>query len=131
RDYPDQPLAPKALYAAAWASERFLADTAAADSLYRGVIETWPSTRYANGARDRLGLPLDGSVDDVEPDIEFKATAAPAAADTANPAPAKQAPGQDVEPENPKDQQQPPPDQPPDKKMIPGPDDLQRKSETR
>ena len=135
QSFPEQPLAPKALFAAAWAFERFKGDTVTADSIYRGVIASYPRTRYANGARDRLGLPLDTLVADSEPDIEFKTTldVAPAAPDTAK-VPGKEPSDQEIKPEKPPgpDQQESPQQgQPTEKKTIPGPDDDSHKTDTR
>lgn len=128
-DYPDILLAPKALLAAAWTLDREQGDSAAAIELYRRVIASYPATRYANGARDRLGLPLDPAVTDSEPDIEFKTAAAvPAAADTAKGDPtAPRSPDQrkpgDGEPQNPP---LPPEEEGQDKPFIPSPDDQQK-----
>ena len=121
-EFPDLPIAPKALLAAAWTMERHLRDTAAAALVYRRIIDGYPGTRYANGARDRLGLPLDQAVADSEPDIEFK-SAAPAAA----------APPFQAKPDEPS----PPPDEPAGDggdagpPTIPGPDDREKKFDAR
>lgn len=124
-EYRDLPLAPKALLAAAWSYDRVLGDTANAAILYRRIVAEYPATRYANGARDRLGLPLDPAVADSEPDIEFKpAAAVPPSGDSTAVRPsrqtgtAKQAPA--VE-ENPA-----PNAAKPKEGIIPGPDDQEK-----
>jgi TolA-binding protein len=70
-NFPDQPLAPKAWYAAAWTAREYLSDTIFSDSLFNELVERYPKTRYANGARQILGLPLDTLIRDHEPDIEI------------------------------------------------------------
>lgn len=67
--YPELPVSAKALYASAWVRYRSMADTAAADSIFSLLVERYPLTRYANAARERLGLPVDTLVSDQEPDI--------------------------------------------------------------
>lgn len=67
--YADLPIAAKALYASGWVYLRSKADTAAADSIFSLLVERYPRTRYANGARERLGMPLDTTVADAEPEI--------------------------------------------------------------
>ncbi len=67
--YPDLPIAAKALYASGWVHLHHRADSARADSIFRQLIETYPRTRYANAARERLGLPWDSTVVDSEPEI--------------------------------------------------------------
>lgn len=71
RDYSDQPLAAKAWFAAGWTALKFLSDSAKADSIFYVLIEKYPVTRYANGARSFLNLPLDTAVNDIEPEIEM------------------------------------------------------------
>lgn len=67
--YSDLPIAAKSLYASGWVLLRSKADTAAADSIFSLLVERYPRTRYANGARERLGIPLDTAVADTEPEI--------------------------------------------------------------
>jgi TolA-binding protein len=67
--YADLPIAAKSLYASGWVYLRSKADTAAADSVFSLLVERYPRTRYANGAREHLGLPLDTAVADTEPEI--------------------------------------------------------------
>lgn len=67
--YSDLPIAAKSLYASGWVLLRSKADTAAADSILSLLVERYPRTRYANGAREHLGLPLDTAVADTEPEI--------------------------------------------------------------
>lgn len=69
-NFSEQPLAPKAWYAAAWASREHLGRNAEADSILGIIIERYPKTRFANGARERLGLPIDTTISDAEPNIE-------------------------------------------------------------
>ncbi|MCU0607051.1 MAG: tetratricopeptide repeat protein [Candidatus Edwardsbacteria bacterium] len=120
-EYRDLPLAPKALLAAAWSYDRVMGDTAGANPLYRRVVADYPATRYANGARDRLGLPLDPTVADSEPDIEFRPAAAATAADSAAtsatppPVPGKQFPADDGQ----------------GKEPIPGPDQQLKQTDDR
>jgi|GEM_PF-1359270 len=71
--YPELPISAKALYAAGWVLLRSKADTAAADSAFNLLVERYPSTRYANAARERLGLPFDTTVADSEPEIGLAA----------------------------------------------------------
>ncbi len=112
--FADQPLAPKAWYAAAWTARNYLSDTLRSDSLFSVLIGRYPQTRYANGARLMLGLPVDTTISDREPDIEMnlhpaetkKDTILPAAADSA-----RTASPDDAVPES--------PEQP--KPLIPGP----------
>ncbi|MDI6739083.1 MAG: tetratricopeptide repeat protein [Candidatus Edwardsbacteria bacterium] len=132
-EYADLPLAPKALLAAGWTLERDQRDTAAANDFYRRVIAAYPATRYANGARDRLGLPLDPAVADSESVIEFKAVPAPAPAraDTSRIEPAQQQPDRD-KPENTENPEPPPPEGGnPENKVIPGPDEMQKQIDER
>jgi tetratricopeptide (TPR) repeat protein len=86
----DQLLAPKAWYAAAWTARKYLSDTLKSDSLLAVLIEKYPRTRYANGARLMMNQPIDTTVSDIEPEIEMnvkpleqKKDAPPAPPDTA------------------------------------------------
>ena len=67
--YPDLPIAAKSMYAAGWVQLSAKADTAAADSIFSQLVGRYPLTRYANAARERLGLPWDTTVADQEPDV--------------------------------------------------------------
>ncbi len=67
--YADLPIAAKSLYASGWIYLRLKADTSSADSIFSLLVERYPRTRYANGAREHLGLPLDTAVADTEPEI--------------------------------------------------------------
>lgn len=67
----DLPLAPKAWYAAAWTARNYLSDTLKSDSMFSILIEKYPRTRYANGARLILNLPIDTTIADQEPEIEM------------------------------------------------------------
>ncbi|MDQ7798484.1 MAG: tetratricopeptide repeat protein [Candidatus Edwardsbacteria bacterium] len=67
----DNQLAPKAWYAAAWTARNYLSDTLSSDSLFYILIEKYPRTRYANGARLMLNQPVDTTVIDTEPEIEM------------------------------------------------------------
>ncbi len=69
-NFSEQPLAPKAWYAAAWVSREHLGRNSESDSILRLIIERYPNTRYANGAREQLGLPIDTTISDAEPNIE-------------------------------------------------------------
>lgn len=86
----DQMIAPKAWYAAAWTARNYLSDTLRSDSMLSILIEKYPRTRYANGARLMLNQPIDTTVSDTEPEIEMnvkpleqKKEAPPALPDTA------------------------------------------------
>jgi tetratricopeptide (TPR) repeat protein len=116
----DQLLAPKAWYAAAWTARNYLSDTLKSDSMLSVLIDKYPRTRYANGARLLLNQPIDTTVIDIEPDIEMnikpleqKKEATPAPPDTARTPP----PDSDVN------------DAPP-APLIPGPN-LNRSTDTR
>lgn len=71
--YPELPLAAKSMYAAGWAHLTARADTGSADSVFSALVARYPSTRYANAARERLGLPVDTTVADQEPEIGLAA----------------------------------------------------------
>jgi len=70
-DFAEQPLAPKAWFAAAWTARHRLSDNSKADSILSVLIEKYPRTRYANGARLMLNQPIDTTVIDIEPEIEM------------------------------------------------------------
>jgi len=70
-NFPDQPVAPKAWYAAAWTVRKYFADTVRSDSLFTALLDRYPNTRYANGARQAMNLPIDTTVVDSEPKIEM------------------------------------------------------------
>lgn len=53
-DHPESELAPKAAVAIAWALENRLEDPAAATAAYRGVVEDFPGTEYADFAEAAL-----------------------------------------------------------------------------
>lgn len=71
--YPELPIAPKSLYAAAWAWHHRGNNPVKADSLFRFLVQRYPATRYANAAREYLGLPVDSLVNDSEPEIGLAA----------------------------------------------------------
>jgi len=111
--YPQLPIAPKALYAAAWTQFHRGADTVRADSLFRRLIQLYPATRYANAAREYLGLPVDSLANDTEPEIGLAAPLnLPAAKDSLLPRPKPEAPArttpseepQQTKPESPSDE---------------------------
>ncbi len=54
--YPDSPLAPKAAYAAAWVLVNMLKRVDEGMAEYRRVVEKYPYTDYAEGARHILGI---------------------------------------------------------------------------
>jgi len=56
-NFPDDPRVPKALFSMAYIYREDRKDTAAADSLYREIVQNYPKTDYAVEARKRLGLP--------------------------------------------------------------------------
>lgn len=58
-NYPDHPLAPRALYAIAYSLRTFVSDTALADSTLRYLIQRYPDTPQAQAAARQLGLPVE------------------------------------------------------------------------
>ncbi len=70
-DFDDQALAAKAWYAAAWTLRSYLSDTIEANRLFNSIIDQYPKTRYANGARTLLNMPIDTTIIDQEPEIEM------------------------------------------------------------
>lgn len=56
QSYPESPLAPKAAYAAAWVLVNKLDREEEGMSAYRRIIEQYPYTDYADGARRILGM---------------------------------------------------------------------------
>jgi len=88
--YPELPIAAKAWFAAGWVQGTFKHDTLAAEASYRHLIDSYPRTRYANAAKELLGMQPDSTVADTELVIELAAplavpvdtTTLPAVADT-------------------------------------------------
>lgn len=54
--WPNNPLAPKALYAQAWILEHLLLDKEGANEVHHKIIERYPKTEYAKAAREKLGI---------------------------------------------------------------------------
>ncbi len=88
-NYPDLPIAAKSLYATGWVQLNAKADTASADSIFSLLVDRYPRTRYANGAREILGIPVDTTIADLEPEIALTVPIA-APLDTAKTLPAPQ-----------------------------------------
>lgn len=70
-DINDRTLSAKAWYAAAWTIRNYLSDTVESNRMFDTIITQYPKTRYANGARTILNLPIDTTIIDQEPQIEM------------------------------------------------------------
>jgi TolA-binding protein len=80
KDYPDQPVAPKSLFAAAWFSDNILYKNLTAKKLYERICEKYDSSIYCTQqAKPRIKIVVDtlAKLDQLRRENQRKQTAAP------------------------------------------------------